>query len=55
MENQINNNYYLLQGCMNRLCVTNDDVELRDLFIYASDYLLKLYYDNKKRLENRRK
>lgn len=50
-KTMIDDDYRMLQGCMNRLCISHDNDELKDLYISATYYLNMLYYENLRRLE----
>lgn len=55
MNSQIKNIYDMLQGNINRMCVTDDIDELETMYDFLK-YRTKLIYElNKKRIENAEK
>ena len=44
----------LLNGCINRMCVTDSEEELTELSLFAVAYIVKLYRWNCKRLYDKK-
>lgn len=44
----------MLKGCINRMCVTHDQIELSMLYESANEYLHRLYFASEHRIHQSR-
>ena len=52
-QQELNNEVDMLEGNINRMCVTKDKVELFKMFTYARVRIERIYQHNKERLSGK--